>query len=159
MARAALPFLLCIMPVLVAGADRNRSWDVLVQTIKPGKSVVVKQMNSIQVEGKLLAIDADSITVRKGRDSRVIRRDDVLRVRYANIRRRNTLIGMAIGAGAGAAIGATQSDSEFGGALIGVGLGALTGGVLPIGAPLYEAEVPARARASTTPEKPAAARP
>ena len=73
-----------------------------------GKSVVVKRMNSVQVEGKLLAIGADSITVRRQKRPEVISRENVFRVRYANIRRRNTLLGMAIGAGVMAIFGSRQ---------------------------------------------------
>ncbi len=139
----------CVATVLVASAEVNRSWDVLVTSIETGKSVVVTRMNSGNVEGKLLAIDADSITVKWHGEPQVIQKADVFRVRYANIRRKHTLIGMAIGAGTGAIIGATGVEYDKGGvaafgSLLGVGFGALGGGVLPIGAPLYQLEKPAK---------------
>jgi len=135
-----------VAPILLAGAERNRSWDVLVQSLKTGKSVVVFRMGGGHVEGKLLAIDGNSITVKERGQPQVIPRGDVFRVRYANIRRRNTLVGMAIGTAAGAGIFAATSQSRRGaagaGAMFGVAFGALGGGVVPIGAPLYQAEKP-----------------
>jgi len=138
--------LLAAVAMLPAGAEVNRSWEKLVESVKVGKSVVVKRTNSVQVEGKLLAIGADSITVRWKKKPEVIMREDVFRVRYANIRRRNTLLGMAIGAGTGAIIwGLAGRDNRnvggyaLGGAVLGVGPGAAVGGAMPIGAPLYEA--------------------
>jgi uncharacterized protein YcfJ len=140
--------LLAAVAVLPAGAaEVNHSWETLVESVTVGKSVVVKRMDSVQVEGKLLAIGADSITVRWKKKPEVISREDVFRVRYANIRRRNTLIGMAIGAGAGAVLGAATSkysrdlNALAGAATGGLVLGPITGGVWPIGKPLYEASV------------------
>jgi hypothetical protein len=104
-------------------------------------------------EGKLLAIDDRAITVQEKGERQTIERRDVFRVRYANIRRRNTLLGMAIGAAAGALILGAAADSSNPaaaglGAVLGLGAGALTGGVLPIGTPLYEAETPAQREAA-----------
>lgn len=137
--------LILVASAMLASAERNRSWDVLVQSVKTGKSVVVYRMAGGHSEGKLLAIDDNSITVQQKGQPQVIQRGDVFRVRYANIRRRNTLLGMAIGIGAGAAIVGAATDSAkaagaTAGALFGMGFGALGGGVLPLGAPLYEAE-------------------
>lgn len=94
--------LLAAIAVLPANAEVNQSWEKLVQTVKVGKSVAVKSMNSIQIEGKLVAITADSITVEYSDQRYVFVREDVLRVRYAKIRRNHALIGMVIG---GAAVG------------------------------------------------------
>jgi hypothetical protein len=138
--------LLAAAAMLPAGAaEVNRSWEKLVDSVEVGKSVVVKRTNSVQVEGKLLGIGAESITVQWKKKPEVISRADVFRVRYANIRRRNTLLGMAIGAGVMAIWGA--GNGNFGGTdgallaatVFGVGPGAAVGGALPIGKPLYEA--------------------
>jgi hypothetical protein len=138
--------LLAAATMLPAGAaEVNRSWEKLVESVKVGKSVVVKRTNSVQVEGKLLGIGADSITVRWKKKPEVISREDVFRVRYANIRRRNTLLGMAIGAGVMAMWGAQNENfggkngALLAGAVFGVGPGAAVGGAIPIGKPLYEA--------------------
>jgi hypothetical protein len=144
---------LCCLPILAAAGEVNRPWQVLMQSIEPGKTVVVTRMNSAQVEGKLLKIADDSITVQWKGQPQIIQRDDVFRVRKANIRRRHTLLCMAAGAGRGAVIGALSAESldrnakgqttaemAFGG----LGLGAAVGGALPIGAPLYRAERPVK---------------
>jgi hypothetical protein len=130
-----------------AHAEVNRSWDTLVESIKVGNKVVVTRMNSSKVEGKLLAIDAASISVRKGGQPQMVQRDAVFRVRYADIRKRHTLLGLAIGAAAGAIILAASVDDfkEAGaaaGAILGTGIGAAVGGALPIGEPLYQMEKP-----------------
>jgi len=145
-----------IIAVIVAqaglqGGEVNRSWDELLRTIKDGKKVVVTRMNSAKVEGKLLGINAESITVEREKQPQVVRREDVFRVRYADIRMRHTLWGMLAGAAGGAAILAGAADdfkgiSALGGAVMGVGVGAAVGGSLPIGPPLYEVAKPAPAR-------------
>ena len=136
-----------MVPALAFCAEVNRSWDVLIQSVQPGRTVVVTRTNLVNVEGKLLAISADSITVRWHGDSTVVQRADVYRVRIANIRRMHTLAGMAIGMGGGALIGAIAVKTErgpvaFGFGLMGLGIGAATGGALPIGPPLYQVEKP-----------------
>ena len=130
----------------VYGAEVNRSWDTLVETLKPGRKVVVVQHSRKQAEGKVLALTGDSITVQVGRQPVTVQRDEVFRVRIADIRRRNTLIGMAVGAATGAIIwGVAGRDNHrvgeyaFIGSILGVGPGAAVGGSVPIGVPLYEA--------------------
>jgi hypothetical protein len=92
----------------------------------------------------------------------VVPREDVYRVRIANIRRRHTLIGMAIGGAAGVIIGAAGTNSAdsadraavallVGG--VGVGIGAAVGGALPIGAPLYQVAGPPRRAAGPAARK------
>ena len=155
MPRRLLEFgLLAAIAVLRANADGNQSWKKLVETVRIGKSVAVKHMNSIQIEGKLLAISADSITVEDHGQRYVFAWEDVLRVRYANIRRKHELIGMGIGAAAmGVFIGriANMTNGKSGavagaagGAVPGLGLGVAVGAALPIGAPLYEATLASR---------------
>jgi len=147
----ALWLVLLIAPAAGTGAEPNRSWDVLMQSARPGHSVVVTRMNSATLEGKLLELTGESIAVQWHGSRQVVAKDDVFRVRKANIRRRNTLLGMAAGAAAGAIVGAVasgyldrsakgQTTAEL--TVGGLGAGALIGGVLPIGAPLYEAERP-----------------
>ena len=133
----------------ICKAEVNRSWESLVQSAQVGKKVVVIRMNAGQVEGKLLSINSDAIAVEQHGVREEIQRANVFRVRYANIRRRHTLLGLAIGAGAGIAIGAgAGANSGYQGAvalgmgLLGVGVGSAVGGALPIGAPLYEANQP-----------------
>ena len=147
-------------PALAICAEPNHSWDALMQSLQPGKTVVVTRMNSVKVEGKLLALGPDSITVREDGQPLVVRKEDVLRVRIANIRRKHTLIAMGVGAAMGAAamvllaaaaigavlFGAAATENKGPvaalGTLPGVMVGAIGGGVAPIGKPLYEAAKP-----------------
>ncbi len=141
--------LLAAVTLLPAGAaEVNHSWEKLVESVQVGKSVVVKTMDSVQIEGKLLAISADSITVRLDNQPLVLAREAIFRVRYANIRRRHTLLGMAIGAGIGAVgfalSGRDNYQHDYGpralvGVIFGIGPGAAVGGAMPIGQQLYEA--------------------
>ena len=138
-------------PALLAAADVNRSWEELTRTIVSGKKVVVTRMNSARMEGKLIRITAESITVdwkqsgTKGEPT-TLQRTDVYRVRYADVRAKHALWGMLIGAAAGAAIGAAADAEQRAEASVmsalffGLPIGAATGAALPIGPPLYEAE-------------------
>ncbi len=133
---------LAVLPAL--GAEVNRSWETLVETLRPGRRVVVVQHSRKQAEGKLLSLTAESITVQVSRQPVTVQRDDVFRVRIADIRQKRTLIGLAIGAAVGAVIGGTGADTYKGaaaalGAGVAGGIGAAAGGVIPIGKPLYEA--------------------
>ena len=130
-------------------AEVNRSWETLVETLKPGRKVVVVQHGRKQAEGKMLSLTNESITVQVSRQPLTVQREDVFRVRIADIRRRNTLVGMAVGAATGAVIWGLAGRDNYGsgpiggyalfGAILGVGPGAAVGGSVPIGVPLYEA--------------------
>ena len=145
-----IPWLLAaVAPAFIVHGQVNRSWEVLMESVKPDKKVVVTKMTSGNVEGKLLSITADSITVQWRGQPTVVQRPDVFRVRIADIRMRHTLIGMAIGAGVGIVWGANLGDinraisvAVLGG--LGTAVGAAAGGALPIGAPLYQVEKPVR---------------
>ena len=127
-------------------AEVNRSWETLVETLRPGRKAVVVQHSRKQAEGKVLSLTNESITVQVGRQPLTVQRDDVFRVRIANIRRRNTLIGVAVAATIGAVIFGPAGKNNFNpgrealvGGILGAGAGAMAGGSLPIGSPLYEA--------------------
>ncbi len=101
-------------------------------------------MNGKRAEGELMSLSEKVIAVEDSGLPVSIRQEDVFRVRIANVRRRHTLLGMAIGAGVGAVIGALsvkydRGTAAAGIAVIGLGPGAAVGGALPIGVPLYEA--------------------
>ncbi len=138
------------LSVAVYGAETNRSWDTLVGTVKTGKKVVVTLMNSTNVEGKLLTIDLNSISVEQPRGPQVIEATDVFRVRYAGVRKHKIVHGMLIGMVSGAltlAIIDKQSShpsttveaAVMGAIFFGLPAGAIVGAAVPIGQPLYEA--------------------
>ncbi len=137
--------LLTAVTMLPGGAaEVNHSWETLVQTLKPGRTVVVTRMNGKKAEGKLLSLSGEAIAVSDSGQPVSIRREEVFRVRIANIRQKRTLIGLGIGVVAGAIIGGTGADrykawtALFGAGVAG-GIGAAAGGAIPIGKPLYEA--------------------
>ena len=142
LSKLGLMLVLTMLPT--RGAEANHSWETLVETLKPGRIVVVVQHSRKQVEGKVLSLTSESINVQVSGQPVTVQRDDVFRVRIANIRRRNTLIGMALGAAVAAGLGYTIEDFYRGfaatiGAGVGAGIGAAAGGAIPIGTPLYEA--------------------
>ena len=139
-----LLLLVAVAPAFIVHGQVNRSWEVLMESVKPDKRVVVTKMTSGNVEEKLLSITADSITVQWRGQPTVVQRPDVFRVRIADTRMRHTMIGMAIGAGVGIVWGSQLGDINRGISVavmggLGTGIGAAAGGALPIGAPLYEA--------------------
>ncbi len=126
------------------GAEVNRSWETLVETLKPGRRVVVVQHSRKQAEGEMLSLTGESITVEMRGQALQVPRDDVFRVRIADIRQKRTLIGLGIGAAVGVISGLNLGTKSHGtsavvlGGLFG-GIGAAAGGAIPIGKPLYEA--------------------
>ena len=137
--------LLTAAALLPASAEVNQSWSKLMEVLKPGKTIVVTQMNGKKVEGKLVSLGEESISVEPYREAAVtVPREDVFRVRIANIRQKRTFIGLGIGAAVGVIFGSNLGDRGKGlsavafGGLFG-GIGAAGGGAIPIGAPLYEA--------------------
>ena len=126
------------------GAEVNRSWETLVETLKPGRRVVVIQHSRKQAEGEMLSLTGESITVQMRGQALQVPRDDVFRVRIADIRQKRTLIGLGIGAAVGVISGLNLGTKSHGtsavvfGGLFG-GIGAAAGGAIPIGKPLYEA--------------------
>ena len=126
------------------GVEVNRSWDTLVATLKPGRSVVVVQHSRKQTEGKLLTLTGESIKVQAGTQPLTVQREEVFRVRVAGSRGKRSMIGLGLGAAAGVAFGANLGSRRhglsavaFGG--IFAGIGAAAGAAIPIGNPLYEA--------------------
>ena len=140
--RVGLLAALAMLPAF--GAEVNRSWETLVETLKPGRRVVVVQHSRKQAEGEMLSLTGESITVQMRGQALQVPRDDVFRVRIADIRQKRTLIGLGIGAAVGVISGLNLGTKSHGtsavvlGGLFG-GIGAAAGGAIPIGKPLYEA--------------------
>ena len=133
-----------LLTTALFGAEVNRSWETLVGTLKPGRRVVVVQHSRKQAEGKLLTLTGESITVQAGAQPLTIQRDEVFRVRVAEIRMKRSLIGLGAGAAAGVVFGASLGSRRHGlsavvfGGILG-GVGAAAGAAIPIGNPHYEA--------------------
>jgi hypothetical protein len=147
---AALPSRLTNQPGAASGAETNHSWDTLVGTVKTGEKVIVTLVNATSVGGTLLAIDTHSIRVEPSGGPQAIEAADVIRIRYAGVRKRHVVYGMLIGmaGGALAAVVIDQHSSHpstkveaavIGAIFFGLPAGAITGAVVPIGQPLYEA--------------------
>ncbi|MCX6537337.1 MAG: hypothetical protein NT151_00170 [Acidobacteria bacterium] len=147
---AARPGRLTSQPVAASGAEPNRSWDTLVGKVKAGEKVIVTLVNATHVEGKLLAIDTHSIRVDQPGGPRAIEAADVVRVRYAGVRKRHVIYGMLIGMAGGALVtvvidkqssrpSSTVEAAGLGAIFIGLPGGAIGGALVPIGQPLYEA--------------------
>jgi hypothetical protein len=147
---AALPSRLISQPLVASGVETNHSWDTLVGTVKTGEKVIVTLVNATNVEGKLLAIDTHSIRVEPSGGPQAIEAADVVRIRYAGVRKRHVVYGVLIGV-AGGALGAVVIDQHsshpstkleaavIGAIFFGLPAGAIGGAVVPIGQPLYEA--------------------
>jgi hypothetical protein len=82
------------------------SW-AAVQSLKPNASVVVMTKDGAQTKGKLQSVLEDSLVVGEGRKAKDFRREDVLFI-YTSKKSitKSTLIGAAVGAGAGVIFGA-----------------------------------------------------
>ena len=127
-----------------AGQIPVGSWDSLVGAVKTGRMVTVTLANSTRVEGRLLAIDARSISLEQPGGPRVFEAADVLRVRYARNRKRHVIYGMLIGMAAGDAATAIidrQSShpssaveaAGLGAIVIGLTVGGVVGALVPSG--------------------------
>ena len=136
-----------LTPFAASGAEINRSWDTLVGAVKTGNKIVVTRKNSASLEGKLLSIDDQSITIQQRGGQQEIARADVFRVRYARAGH-PVVLGTLIGAGSGAVIlSAVDRGSKHPqpgeawrmGMLLGALAGAIVGAPPRHGAPLYEA--------------------
>lgn len=86
---------------------RSSSWDNL-KSLTPGQVIVVVMNNLNAYEGEFESLSDDVITLRQKATERTLARIDVVRVSQKigpDHLQRNLLTGMAIGAGAGLAIG------------------------------------------------------
>ncbi len=124
-------------------------WNNLRQ-LRIGDKVELVRMNLSKQKGTVLAWTEEAISLRiKGQDV-TIPREDVYRVTWLSKshRARNAWFGMAVGAAAGAFIGAVSANERtlirgantFLGSLLGAGAGAGVGAAFPSHPTLYRAE-------------------
>lgn len=122
-----------------ASSQTTRGTWADVMSVAPGKELLVQLINGTTEKGKLSVASETKLTLTRRQQNIEIDRADVLRVYRIGGRQmgRRALIGMGIGAGAGAIIGGvtfkgeTENGEEFLPALVfgivGGGLGALAG--------------------------------
>lgn len=128
---------------------QESQWQNLAQ-IRPGSGVQVVENSLKTTSGKFVRFSDTEVTLNVENREVVIPRDQIhrLSVRGKN-RKRNTLIGVAIGAGLGAttAAGLHTLDNWRAGDTAGVvagyaGIGALIGAAMPAAKTVYKAERP-----------------
>ena len=143
-----LVLMLCVvfaptLPVM-AQDSANRDWSA-VQGLTQGTKVSVKLKNGDTVEGESGSVSDTGITVSRKDLAIILRREDIKKLYRVGGKQvgKTTLIGLGVGAAAGAAIGgvvAVTDDSHesgeahlpvfilgLGGAIIGTAAGAVTG--------------------------------
>ena len=136
--------LLALVPCTAFAQSTESSWSNLAG-LRAGQKIEVVDMKLKAVTGNFSAFTGDAISLLAGKDQITISRADVLSVknRGASHRKRNTLLGLAIGAAGGVAAGAilgarSSEDGEIPVFLIvtapvGAGIGGAVGAVLPAG--------------------------
>ena len=140
-----------LMLFITAGAQaQEESWDSL-RSLRVGEKIQVVDQKLKSQNGTFVSVSDEAITFQAGKDAVTVQRADVFRVssREHHKRLRNTLIGLAAGAGVGAVVGCANSGWEPGEQCmwalpfaLGVGgIGAGVGAALPPGHPtIYRAE-------------------
>ncbi len=144
-------FVRCLWAVLILAPllhAQQSQWQDLNQ-IRPGTKIQVVENSLKSTSGKFVAFSETDLTLKVENKDVVIPRDQVHRVSISGKnRKRNTLIGLAIGAGAGAGVGAAthqivkESWVVPGLMLVYAGVGAGVGALVPAAKTIYRAEVP-----------------
>ncbi|HEV2615484.1 MAG TPA: hypothetical protein VGU63_02615 [Candidatus Acidoferrales bacterium] len=145
------------MPCVSSAQSKQSSWANL-NTLQTGEKIEVVETNLKKDTGTFAAVSDDGIRLNESTGEQTIPRANVMRVtlRRNKHRGRNTLIGMAVGAGAGAVLAAAtyktcSSSRSFCidplgkggaagiGAALGLAGGAAVGVVLPSHPTIYRA--------------------
>ena len=148
MRRLITLLILITAATIPARAQSTSDWQRLTQ-VAAGHRVEIVEMNLAKTIGEIVQVTSEAITLASGRGEKTIRREDVFRVssRESSKRLRNTLIGLAIGGGAGLAVGAVM-DHSYGPnehiaktfmTPIGMGIGAGVGATVASHETLYRA--------------------
>ena len=149
-----------ILPLHLCAAERSdSSWENLRQ-LRAGQQIQVVEMSFKSQDGRFLLLSEAALSFRVKDREISIPRKEVLRVslRGGHRRLRNVLLGMLVGGGIGLAVGAAHDRKydcndpssdycyhKFAGGVIGLGIGAAGGAVLPTGQRiLYRATSPPR---------------
>lgn len=137
-----------VAPVLWA---QSSQWQDLAQ-IKPGTKVQVVENSLKSTSGEFVGFSETDLTLKVEDKQVAILKDQIHRVSISGKnRKRNTLIGLAVGAGTGAAVGAAANRVVGeawvvpGMMLSYAGVGAGIGALVPAAKTVYTAEVPKQA--------------
>lgn len=132
----------------VPGSQAQHGWQDL-STIRPGTRVDVVDQHLRKQSGKFVRFSDTDITLQTEGKEIAIPREQVYRVTAGRGRKRNTLIGMAVGGGIGLGIGlatvlAYHGDIEgiaaVGTTAFGAGVGAGIGAAVPPHTTVYRSE-------------------
>ena len=101
--------ILTLLPSIVFGQSMEHAWDNL-SRLRAGQKIEVVDMKLRPIAGRFTAFSEHAISLRVGNDQISIHRSDVLSVknRESSHRARNVLLGLAMGAAGGLAIGAIK---------------------------------------------------
>ena len=136
---------LTLAPLLQA---QQSQWQDLAQ-VRPGTRIQVVESSLKSTSGKFVAFSETDLTLRDEDKEVVIPKDQIYRVTInGKNRKRNTLIGLAVGAGTGAAVGAAANRVVGeawvvpGMMLSYAGIGAGIGAIVPAAKTVYKTDVP-----------------
>lgn len=110
---SALVLALCVLatPSFSRARGNQTDWGNL-RLLQAGQKIQVIEKNGARHSGRFSSVDEQGITLHEESGDQVIARTNVLRVNAGGHRKRNTLLGLAIGAGAGAGIGAAAGGNS-----------------------------------------------
>jgi len=149
-------FFAVFLPLLASGQGTQDSWDNLKQ-LQVEEKIEVVDMNLKSLKGRLVRVSDAAISIRTDKEEAAVERANVMRVSTPGGRRgHNALIGLGIGAAAGAAVitvaiathpGAFDESAEAAGVAVGAivwggGIGAGIGAAFPGSRTIYRAEKP-----------------
>jgi hypothetical protein len=129
------------------GQTEKGSWESL-STVRAGQKIQVIDANKKKHSGTLVSVSATAISLQEAGGEQSVAKQDVRSVRVSGHHRlRNTLIGGAVGAGAGAGILAASWENrgflgdKGTGAALGAGIGGVVGlvigAVMPTNSTIY----------------------
>ncbi len=146
--RRSLIVLVVLLFLYVPGSQAQNAWRDL-SAIQPGTRVDVVDQHLRKQSGKFVRLSDTDITLQTEGREIAIPREQVYRVTAGRGRKRNTLIGMAVGGGIGLGIGlatvlAYHGDIEgtaaVGTTAFGAGVGAGIGAAIPPHTTVYRSE-------------------
>jgi len=147
-------------PATETGARaHNSAWSNL-NRLKAGQQIEVIESSMKRHAGKFVAVTDELLTLKENGSDISVRRDGVIRISTSSGSKRgeHALIGLVVGGGSGAAIGAASGASTgflggssrgiaaLVGTVIGAPSGAAVGAALPAHAIIYRASAPAGSR-------------